>query len=275
MTQTQQARLLIIDVDGTLLTDDQQITPATCTAIQQAAARGVQIALASARGPSALRGIMRVLGIDGLTICYTGALNCRLSADPLVPTETVTECRMSLASAHTILRNALEMGISIGWFIGDYWYIPRWDLRLRRESTITGVTPIVAPVATLSHPPHKLQCIVGERELLPLLSTLMKALPQDCAGHFSHANYLEITHQGVDKATALLALGRQLGIPPAATVAIGDQENDIAMLGLAALGIAMGNAPPAVKAIADWITDTNNRDGVAQAIHRLSVTGWL
>lgn len=275
MRNTRRVRLLTVDIDGTLLTDDHKITAATRAAVQQVVDRGVQVVLASARGPGTLRGIMGILGIDGLVIGYTGALTCRLSPDPRVPTEVVTERRMKLASAHHVLRRALEQGISVGWFTGDNWYIPRWDPALRRESAITGVMPIVVPDLTqFTEAPHKLQCIVGEPELLPALSTLARTLPQDCAGHFSHTTYLEITHLGVDKAAALLALGQRLGIAPTAMVAIGDQENDMAMLQVVALGIAMGNAPPAVQAVATWVTDTNNRDGVAAAIERLQVAGW-
>ncbi len=58
-------------------------------------------------------------------------------------------------------------------------------------------------------------------------------------------------------------------------VAIGDRKNDMAMLRLVALGIAMGNASLAVQAAADWVTETNNRDGVAAAIERLQTTGWI
>jgi len=58
-------------------------------------------------------------------------------------------------------------------------------------------------------------------------------------------------------------------------VAIGDGENDLALLRLVGLGVAMGNASPSVQAAADWVTDTNNRDGVALAIARLQATGWL
>jgi hydroxymethylpyrimidine pyrophosphatase-like HAD family hydrolase len=58
-------------------------------------------------------------------------------------------------------------------------------------------------------------------------------------------------------------------------IAIGDMDNDIAMLSMAALGIAMGNAPANVQAEADWVTDTNNRDGVAVAIDRLRTSGWI
>ena len=257
MKYTRRTRLLVLDVDGTLLTDDLQITAATREAVQRVISHGVQVVLASARGPHALRSIMRELGIAGLAICYTGALTCRLNA-------------MNLSSARKVLSNALELGISVGWFIGEFWYISAWDSALRRESMITGVTPIVAPdLLHFKDAPHKLQAIVGEPALLPHLNTLARTLPLDCAGQFSYTTYLEITHQGVDKASALLALGQQLGIAPSEMIAIGD------MLRVAALGIAMGNAPFNVQAEADWVTDTNNRDGVAAAIEKLYATGWI
>ena len=232
--------------------------------------------LASARGPNALYSIMAELEITGFAICYTGALTCRLYPNQHDSAEVVNEQRMSLSSARLVLSNALELGISIGWFTGEHWYIPGWDLAIHHESMITGVTPTVAPdLMRFKDAPHKLQAIVGEPALLPQLHSLASVLPGDCVGQFSYETYLEIIHQGVDKATALLTLGEQLGIAPSEMIAIGDMDNDIAMLHMAALGIAMGNAPVNVQAEADWVTDTNNRDGVAVAIERLKANGWI
>ena len=276
MNTTRRARFLVIDVDGTLLTTSYQLTAVTRIAVQQVMTQGVQVVLASARSPRALHPIMGELGVTGLAICYTGALTCRISPDPHVPSEAVTEQPMSLSSAHMVLRYGLERGLSVGWYCGDDWYIPRWDAALERESRLTGVPPIVEPdLAHMTQAPHKLLAIAGEPAVFPELSRLVSTLPADCRGQFSLANYLEITHQDVDKATALLALGQQLGITPANMVAIGDGENDQALLRLVGLGIAMGNASPEVQAAADWVTDTNNRDGVALAIGRLQATGWL
>jgi hydroxymethylpyrimidine pyrophosphatase-like HAD family hydrolase len=114
MSTTRRARLLVIDVDGTLLTTDYQITAATRAAVQQVPALGVQVVLASARSPRALHTIMEELGITGLAICYTGALVCRMSPDPQGPTEVVTEQRMSLSSAQQVLRSALKHDLSVG-----------------------------------------------------------------------------------------------------------------------------------------------------------------
>jgi Cof subfamily protein (haloacid dehalogenase superfamily) len=276
MKNTRQARLLALDVDGTLLTDELQIAPATRKALRQVISQGVQVVLASARGPNALYSIMADLEITELAICYTGALTCRLYPNQQLSLEVLNEQRVNLSSAHLVLSKALELGISIGWFTGEHWYIPKLDQALHHESMITGVTPNVNPdLMHFRDAPHKLQAIVGESALIPRLNDLAGMLPGDCVGQFSYETYLEIIRKGVDKATALLALGQQLGIAPSEMIAIGDMDNDVAMLQMAALGIAMGNAPINVKAEADWVTDTNNRDGVAIAIERLKADGWI
>ena len=273
--QAQRIRFLVLDVDGTLLTDDYRISMATRMAVQQVVQGGAQVILASARGPSGLRGIMGELGLSGIVIAYTGAMTCRLSPDLHVPLTLLAEQRMNLDSASRVLRDALAQGVSVGWFSEDRWFIPDWDPTLRRESELSGVIPIVTPNLDLTEAPHKLQCIVGDPDLLPRLSLLAESLPADCLGRFSNANYLEITHQGVDKATALLDLGQRLGVDSRAMVAIGDGENDRTMLQVVGMGIAMGNASPYVQAVATWVTDTNNRDGLAKAINRLIALGWL
>ena len=269
MSKARRARLLVIDVDGTLLTTDYRLTAVTRRSVQQVSDQGVQVVLASARSPRALHPIMEELSITGLAICYTGALTCRIIPDPHASSEAVTEQRISLSSAHMVLHNGLERGLSVGWYCGDDWYIPRWDAALERESRLTGVPPIVEPdLVHMTQAPHKLLAIAGEPAVFPELSRLVSTLPADCRGQFSLDNYLEITHRDVDKATALLAMGQQLGITPANMVAIGDGENDRAMLRLVGLGIAMGNASALVKEAADAVTVSNNEDGVAEAIDR-------
>ena len=87
---------------------DYQLTAVTRMAVQQVMDQGVQVVLASARSPRALHAIMGELGIAGLAICYSGALTCRISPDPQEPSEAMTEQRISLTSAHMVLRNGLE-----------------------------------------------------------------------------------------------------------------------------------------------------------------------
>ena len=84
----------------------------------------------------------------------------------------------------------------------------------------------------------------------------------------SSAVGIELNAKGVDKAEGLLALGRRLGIQPAFIMACGDAGNDLPMLRRAGVGVAMGNAAPAVKSAARFVTDTNDNDGVAKALER-------
>jgi hypothetical protein len=100
-------------------------------------------------------------------------------------------------------------------------------------------------------------------------------VPADCVAQFSHATYLEITRHDVNKADALAALAQHLSVDLAETAAMGDQENDIGMLQAAGVGIAMGNAIPGAQAAADWVTETNDRDGVAVAIECLRTAGRI
>ncbi len=276
MSDTPRARLLIVDVDGTLLTNDHQITPATRAAMRNVVERGVQVVLASARSPQSLQRILGDLGIEGFVISYTGALMCMLSLDPGVRATVIAEHRIDLVTARMVVASVREQGIGVRWFAGERCYLSEWNAAWRQECRITGDQPIVMPdLTTVSETPHKLLCIAGESAMLPSLKAVAATLPTACVGQFSHTTYLEITRSGVDKAAAALALGQRLGIAPTAMVAIGDQENDQGMLHVAALGIAMGNAPPAVQATADWITETNSRNGVALAIEWLQATDWI
>jgi hydroxymethylpyrimidine pyrophosphatase-like HAD family hydrolase len=112
-------------------------------------------------------------------------------------------------------------------------------------------------------------CIAPTADGTPALHALRERLPPGVSGQFSHPRYLELIAPGVDKAGAVRAWCAAAGLSPAQLAAIGDAENDIAMLRDAGVGIAMRNATPAVIAAADRVTAANDRDGVAQAIDAL------
>jgi hypothetical protein len=269
-------RLLALDVDGTLLTSRREISPATRAAIQSVAASGIHVVLASARSPRALRPILAALNVGGYVIAFSGGLICRLSHAPTIPRGVVTERRISLASARAVVSRALALGLSLGWFVGETWYIQSWDATLRQEAEILGIPPITSvPLDSVAEAPHKLQCMIGDSKQALELHRLRDELPYDCAGQFSHPTYLEIVPRGVDKATGLQQLGRQLGIDRREMAAMGDGENDIAMLQEVGLGIAMGHAPASVTGAAAWVTASNDEDGVAAAVERMRREGHL
>jgi hydroxymethylpyrimidine pyrophosphatase-like HAD family hydrolase len=196
----------VLDVDGTLVTSDARLTPATRAAVGRATAHGLEVCLATSRGPGGLRWLLDRLGLDLWAVTYQGALAGRLG---------------------------------------------------RAGGLAGGVGP------------HKLMLIAGRPELLPALHALAGRLPDDCAGYFSHDNYLEVTRAGVDKAGALARLAGRLQIPLAETAAVGDGQNDLGLLGAVGLPVAMGNATPALKQVATWVVASNDEDGAAAALHRL------
>jgi hydroxymethylpyrimidine pyrophosphatase-like HAD family hydrolase len=97
----------------------------------------------------------------------------------------------------------------------------------RREARIVRDRFVVADRPAGGAGPHKLMLIAGRPELVPALHDLVGRLPADCAGSFSHDNYLEVTRAGVDKAEAMARLAGRLGIPLAETAAAGDGQDDL------------------------------------------------
>ena len=210
------------------------------------------------------------LDLDGPAIAYTGALTFR--REPATGAlGTLAETPMAWADAVAVLDAGRRATASrSAGTRRDGWRVARGGPGVDEEAELTGEPPLLFPA--LPHgapPPHKLMGVVAERADAPALHALRAALPPGTRGVFSHPRYLEVTAADVDKAHAVRTVCAQLGVPLAALAAIGDEENDIGMLREAGIGIAMGNAAPSVRAVADRTTDTNERDGVALAIAEL------
>ena len=260
-------RGIVLDVDGTLLDPAHRIAPATAAAVRRAQAAGLHVLLASGRSARAMCDLLVELQLDGPAIAFNGALTFRLERGAVHP---LAETRLTRDAAIAALTLAREHGIEVGWFTRDGWRVTALGPGVAEEAALTGEPPLVEPGLPDGAPePLKLMCIAADDHGRPALHALRARLPVGVSGEFSHPRYLELIAPGVDKAQALRATCAALGLSPAELAAIGDAENDIAMLRFAGVGIAMGNAIPAVIAVADRVTDTNARDGVARAIDAL------
>jgi len=259
----------VLDVDGTLLDPAHRISAANRAAVRRARAAGLHVLLASGRSPGALRFVLDALELDGPAIAYTGALTFRLEPGTGA-VRTLAETPLDPVDAAAVLELADGLGVEVGWYAGDGWRVSRLGPGAIEEADVTDEPPLVSPGLPAGAPaPHKLMCMVPDLAGAPALAALRAALPPGTRGQFSHPRYLEVTAAGVDKAHAVRAACVQLAVPLAALAAIGDQENDVGMLREAGIGIAMGNAVAAVRAVADRTTDTNGQDGVALAIDAL------
>jgi Cof subfamily protein (haloacid dehalogenase superfamily) len=263
-------RMAVLDVDGTLLTSDARLTGATVAAVGRARARGLEVCLATSRGPGGLRWVVGRLGLEAWVVAYQGALAGRLDRAGSLAGPPLAERPLPAAAARVVLAEAAAMGLSASWFAGPGWFALADDAAMRREAGIVRDTFVVAGPPADGQDPHKLMLIAGHPALVPSLHALARRLPPDCAGHFSHDNYLEVTRADVDKAEALADLAARLGIPLAEMAAIGDGQNDLGLLRAVGLPIAMGNAKPALKQVAAFVTGSNDEDGVAAALDRLT-----
>ena len=265
-------RLLALDIDGTLLDSRHRLTPGAREAIRSVAARGVVVVLASARGPSGLRALAAELGVPGYAVTFSGALLCRIGERP--PAEVLGGGRMELRAARAVAKRGRELGVSIGWWDLEEWFVERLDEPILYEVNVIGVRPTVCDLGGLASAPYKLQCMVPV-DGVERLRALREGLPPGIAAQFSNPNYLEVFKEGTDKAGGLLELGALLGIATGEMAAIGDGENDLAMLRSVGLGIAVANARESVREAAAWVTSSNDEDGVAAAILRMRREGRL
>lgn len=261
----QPIRLVAIDLDDTLLTDDLEIAPATRKAIARAMEEGVAVVLATGRMFPATLPIARELNITGPLVTYNGALIRTAGGETWwhrpVPRELALE----------VLDYAEADGWAVQGYYEDQLYVPRIDYGVREYTGIANVVPQVC---------EDMRAFFSERESTKLLgigepddiARRAKELAEKFAGRLtitiSKPQYVEMLHAGVSKATALAEVARRLGVAREQVLAIGDSFNDLDMIRWAGIGVAMGNAAPEVQAQADHVVGTNEEDGVAEAFER-------
>ena len=257
-------RLVAMDMDGTLLNSDKEVTPATRQAIEQAKARGVQVTFATGRMVSAGVYYARQLGIDVPMINYNGALITDLNR------RIWRSCPLDVAAATKVLQIAARHDVYAKAYVRDVLYCDRgWEKSkdfARRFRVAAELVEDVVRIPAKVGPPSMI-VIIEEPEVLAVVeSSLREELGQAIGITRSRADSLEIIHPQASKGRALLWLARQMGIDPEEILAIGDSHNDLDLLKVAGVAVAMGNAEQVVKDRADFITADCDGDGVAVAL---------
>jgi Cof subfamily protein (haloacid dehalogenase superfamily) len=269
---TAQIKLLIIDIDGTIAGKSNQVSNRVKTAIRAAQAKGVRVGIATGRMyKSALR-FHHEIGADFPLIAYQGAW----IQDPVtgttyrhlpVPVKIARELIDYFEQSHLFDRLSLHV------YLGDRLYVrdinPDTELYIGRSGI--EATPVGDLRKVLTDNPTKILAMSEEIDLIDsLLLDLRHRYPQD-ALHITTSVpiFLEATQSGVNKGSAIDYIATKLlGISAANILAIGDNFNDVEMIDYAGIGVAMGNAPDDVRAIADWVAPHIEADGVAVAIEK-------
>lgn len=259
-------RLIISDIDGTILTSHHQVDEQLIEVMPELEKAKIPFVLASARSPLGMQPIAHKLGLPENPIaCYNGALvlegNRTIIEHPVDKTE-IQELLSYLSTDYP--------SVSVNIYSGKDWITNQLDKWSQLEAGITGESPILKELQETvsdSEPPiHKLLLIDEPKVIQDLHQKLLSMGFPQTAFYSSKDNYLEVTAKHVSKEHALLEVAKYYDLPLEQVMTIGDNFNDSPMLALAGLGIAMGNAPEGVKETANLVTTSNDEHGVAQAI---------
>lgn len=263
--------LIALDVDGTLLDDHHQLASATRLAIQDARRHGANICLATGKLLASVRGLVVELELDGPQItCNGAALMDAATGDARAAWPLDATIRERAIAA---LRDAAP-GLAIAWYTTDSIYTDAPTGSLDRILQAYH-QPALRHVSNLdaSLPPARKLLVTGNPPLLEnLRQRLADQLGSEATVMRTTADFVEVVGPDVNKGAALRALARAAGIPRDDIVAIGDGENDIALLDAAGLGIAVANAMPALLPHASATTSSASDLGVANALTALGLT---
>ncbi len=258
-------RLLVSDIDGTLVRDDKTLSDANRAAIRALEADGVAVTLISARPPSGIFWLARTLALAGPFAAFNGGT--LFDADGTIHFAH----RLAADDADAMLRLIEAPGATPWVFADGAWFVTNLGGRyLARERRASGVEPLVrTDFSALGGRIDKIVCVSDDEALLARIEEQAKAaIGARATIARSQAHYLDVTHRLANKGDGIAALAAANAVNLSNVAALGDMTNDLPMFARAGLSVAMGQAPADVRAAADITAETNERDGVADAIVR-------
>ncbi|KGN70041.1 Cof-type HAD-IIB family hydrolase [Porphyromonas sp. COT-239 OH1446] len=268
-------KLMAIDVDGTLVNDSGELTELTRVALLRAQEEfGIRLIIASGRPLAGLRGIAQELQLErysGYLMPFNGGevYNCRL-ANPIAQASLGSE---TIASLYDL---AQEHGLNILTYTSEDEIISECidDPYLQLEVGITGMKPRQVVDFVAANPSSRPKClIVGPSERIEALEPIAQERLAGRVNVFrSHPSFLELVPWGVHKASSISQLVDRLGYTAEELIAVGDSFNDLEMIQYAGLGVAMANAKEAIKSCAEYVTLSNNEDGIAHLLNKYIFT---
>lgn len=258
-------KMIAIDIDDTLLTDELIITDGTKAALKAAMDQGVIVTLATGRMYASAKKIASQLGLNVPLITYHGSL-----VKNLVDEKVLYERAVPSNEAKKIYQFCKERNLHLQLFINDQVYSEEENKWIIGYSRLTGLAYHIEPDFTklLDHPSQKMLILEEAERIEPLIQELSHVVSDQVHLTRSKPSYLEITHSEGKKSDAITHLAEHFGCQLSEVIAIGDSWNDREMIEVAGLGVAMGNANPAIKEIANYLTKSNNEEGVRHVVEK-------
>lgn len=263
-------RLLVLDIDGTIVDESNRIRDSVAQAIHSAQLRGVAVALATGRLFQSSLHAYDSIGSTVPLICYEGAL-IREPTTGFVHRHWTIESRFAAQMLDYTERLSLSGLLSVHFYIEDNVYVSNMNGASLNYFEGSKVEPIVSDLRQLLNQAATKVMVLSDdvRVIARLSSQLKNSYSRTQVKQYKSITFLEAFHPAVNKRLAVSYLAEGImALRPENVMAIGDDFTDIEMLRYAGIGVAMGNAPVAVKASADWVTTSVEKDGVAEAVDR-------
>lgn len=259
-------RLIAIDLDDTLLSDDLSIHPDNLRTLRQAKQKGVYVVLCSGRESLSMENIMEKTGLfteEDYFISYNGAVVQTVGGTVLWRDEIKGEAlrkMIAIARRHQVIVQCYCDGLTVD----------QADMRINQYEVNTGVVGKVVP--DLMELPYSIKILfnsLNRKALEAVRSDLEAEFGEEYHYFFSKPEYLEVVYKTSNKGLAVKYLAEHLKIAASEVICIGDSFNDAYMIEYAGLGVAMKNANPKVQEMADVVTEkTNNEGGVAEIVEK-------
>jgi Cof subfamily protein (haloacid dehalogenase superfamily) len=258
-------RLLISDVDGTIVTPDKTLTPRTRDAVRRLGEAGIAFTITSSRPPRGLQALVEALAITAPIAPFNGGLLCR-------PDLTViTEHRMDRSAVDLVIATLEAGGLDVWVYTSDDWFVrdahgPHVD----RESGTVGFRPTV--VESFGDALPRAVKIVGVHDDAFKVLRGASEVRRRCGGTVSATSsqpyYVDVTDPLANKGEVALALADAFDLTAEQVATIGDGANDVQMFARSGMSIAMANAAPEVQQAATFLAPSNAEEGFAAAIER-------
>lgn len=261
-------KLIALDMDGTLLNEEKKISKENYLAIKQAREKGIKVVLATGR-PT--KGIERYLGKldlindEDYCVTYNGSLVVNTGTK-----EELTKILLTSEDVHYLYDLSKKLDVNIHALTTEGCIAPKLSKYTKLEIEMNDIPFHQIDFSAVDNtiPVAKVMFIDKENKISSAIKNLPKEVYEKYTVVRSEPFFLEFLDKKVNKGTGIKSLAEKLGIKQEEVICIGDAGNDIHMIKYAGLGVAMGNAFPEVKRVADYITLSNEENGVAHVINK-------
>lgn len=261
-------KMIALDMDGTLLRDDKTISTETMNAIKLAKSIGIKVVLATGRPLSGIEAYLKdldLLNTSDYAITLNGAIVQNTHNHSII-----SKHKLTIEDFSELYELSKKLQVNFHAFTSDGIITPKMTEYSKLEEVVNNLKVKIVDIPKLKKSMEIIKIMMVDEPVI--LEKAIKALPSELYKKYtivrSAPYYLEFLNKDCNKGEGIKILAKYLNIDIKDVICIGDAGNDLHMIKYAGLGVAMGNAFAEVKEIADYITKTNEEDGVAHVIHK-------